>query len=105
MLADLFEPIDRGIAVTVFSGCILIGPAAGPILGGFITMPLLGWRRNEYITAIMAFLFTGVAVLILLETYEPVLLKWRAQKLGTRPRYETRRWAIHAKTEESPANI
>lgn len=53
-LADFWNPIDRGVAVCIFAGATFIGPVAGPIVGGFITMSYLGWRWTEYITAIMA---------------------------------------------------
>lgn len=49
----------------------------------------------------MGFFFTGIAILIVPETYEPVLLEWRAKKI----RHKTRNWAIHAKSEESDVNI
>lgn len=101
MLADIFDSIDRGIAISIFSGAVMCGPAVGPIVGGFVTISYLGWRWTEYITAIMGFFFTGIAILIVPETYEPILLESRAKKL----RHKTRNWAIHAKSEESAVNI
>lgn len=100
MLADIFDPVDRGIAVAVFAAATFIGPVAGPVVGGFITMSYLGWRWTEYITAIMAFFFSTLGYLIIPETFEPVLLEWRAKKL----RHKTKIWGIHAKAEETPAN-
>jgi MFS family permease len=35
--ADFFDPVQRGLALAVFSGTTLVGPIIGPILGGFIT--------------------------------------------------------------------
>ncbi|KAJ5917243.1 MFS multidrug transporter [Penicillium verhagenii] len=100
ILADLFEPVDRGIAVTVFAGATFIGPVAGPIVGGFITMSHLGWRWTEYITAIMAFFFSSLGYLIIPETFEATLLTWRAQKR----RIETNNWALHAQAEQMVIN-
>lgn len=37
----MFGPVDRGIAVAVFASATFIGPVAGPIVGGFITMSYL----------------------------------------------------------------
>ncbi|RAL07667.1 MFS transporter [Aspergillus homomorphus CBS 101889] len=34
-LADMFDPVQRVIAVAVFAASIFIGPVAGPIVGGF----------------------------------------------------------------------
>lgn len=41
-LADFWDPVTRGIAVTIFAGATFIGPVAGPIAGGFITQSYLG---------------------------------------------------------------
>lgn len=101
MLADLFGPIDRGIAVTIFGGSVMMGPAVGPVVGGFIALSYLGWRWTENITAIMAFFFTRIAVLIVPETYETVLLAWRAKNL----RQQTQLWAINAESEEKAVDI
>ncbi|KAL1621507.1 hypothetical protein SLS54_005528 [Diplodia seriata] len=95
-LADFWDPIDRGIAVCIFAGATFIGPVAGPIVGGFITMSHLGWRWTEYITAIMGFFFGAIGFVVVPETYAPVLLQRRAKKL----RHETKNWAIHARHDE-----
>ncbi|RHZ67725.1 MFS transporter [Aspergillus thermomutatus] len=98
MLADLFNPVDRTIAVAVFAASTFIGPVAGPIVGGFITMSYLGWRWTEYITAIMAFFFMTLGFFIVPETFESTILQRRAKRL----RFETKNWALHAKSEEQP---
>jgi EmrB/QacA subfamily drug resistance transporter len=43
MIADVFEPKERGRAMGLFGMGILIGPAVGPTLGGFLTVAF-GWR-------------------------------------------------------------
>lgn len=98
MLADLFNPVDRTIAVAVFAGSTFIGPVAGPIVGGFITIFYLGWRWTEYITAIMAFFFVTLGLFIVPETFESTILQRRARRL----RFKTKNWALHAKSEEQP---
>lgn len=97
LLADIFNPIDRGVAVAVFAAATFIGPVAGPVIGGFITESYLRWRWTQYITAIIGFFFTTVAFFIVPETHEPTLLRRRATKL----RQKTKIWAIHAKSEEN----
>ncbi|RAH73977.1 MFS transporter [Aspergillus aculeatinus CBS 121060] len=101
MLADFFDPVERGIAMAVFAGSTFVGPVAGPIVGGFITMSYLGWRWTEYITAIMAFFFGALGFLVVPETFAPVLLQRRAR----RRRYATRNWALHARSEEEPVDL
>jgi MFS transporter, DHA1 family, multidrug resistance protein len=59
-------------------------------------MSHLGWRWTEYITAIMAFFFGSIALLVVPESYGPVILQRRAKRI----RFETRNWAIHSKQDE-----
>ncbi|KAF4772220.1 hypothetical protein N7455_009060 [Penicillium solitum] len=104
ILADMFEPVERGIAMAIFAAATFIGPVAGPIVGGFVTMSYLGWRWTEYITAIWAFAMAGIGILVIPETFEGTLLKRRARRLRTK----TENWALHAKVEEkvvSPRDI
>lgn len=101
MLADLFGPVDRGIAVAVFAASTFIGPVAGPIVGGFITMSYLGWRWTEYITTIIAFFFGTIGLFIIPETFAPTLLQQRAHKI----RFRTKNWAIHAKADEHEVDL
>ena len=43
MIADVFPPNERGKAMGYFGMTIVVGPAIGPTLGGFLTHTL-GWR-------------------------------------------------------------
>ncbi|KAL4777216.1 major facilitator superfamily domain-containing protein [Aspergillus nidulans var. acristatus] len=99
--ADFFDPVQRGLALAVFSGTTLVGPIIGPILGGFITQSYLGWRWTAWITMIMAATAGLIGLLVLPETYAPVLLQRKAARL----RLETKNWALHAKLDESPITI
>ncbi|KAJ5953032.1 uncharacterized protein N7479_011445 [Penicillium vulpinum] len=96
ILADMFEPVERGIAMAIFAAATFIGPVAGPIVGGFVTISYLGWRWTEYITAIWAFAISGIGILVVPETFEGTLLTNRAIQL----RNKTKNWALHAKQEE-----
>lgn len=90
--------------MAIFAAATFIGPVAGPIVGGFITMSYLGWRWTEYITVIWAFAISGIGILVIPETFEGTLLKQRAKCL----RIKTNNWALHAKVEErvmSPRDI
>ncbi|KAH0352987.1 MFS general substrate transporter, partial [Aureobasidium melanogenum] len=101
MFVDFMEPINRGVATSVFAGAVFAGPVAGPVVGSFITYSYLGWRWTAWITLIMSAFFTIVAYLVTPETYEPVLLAWKAEKL----RHETKDWALHSKSQEEPLNL
>lgn len=77
----------------------------GPVIGSALTVsPHLGWRWTEYIEAIWTFVATVLAFFCMPELYEPVLLKWKAQRL----RKETgdqRYWHPHESAKISPSNI
>ncbi|MCJ1248048.1 hypothetical protein MMC30_005263 [Trapelia coarctata] len=100
-LADFWNPVDRGVAIAIFSAATFIGPVAGPIMGGFITESYLGWRWTAWITLIMVAFFGGVGMILVPETYAPVLLQRKAKKI----RYETKNWSIHAKADENQVNF
>ncbi|KAL4916765.1 major facilitator superfamily domain-containing protein [Aspergillus aurantiobrunneus] len=99
--ADFFDPVQRGLALAIFSGTTLVGPITGPIVGGFITESHLGWRWTAWITMIMAAAAGLIGMIFLPETYHPVLLQRKAARL----RLETRNWALHAKLDESPVDM
>jgi hypothetical protein len=63
---------------------------AGPIVGEFIIKSYLGWRCTAWITLIMAAFIGILGLLTVPETFAPVLLKRKAEKL----RHETKNWAL-----------
>jgi MFS transporter, DHA1 family, multidrug resistance protein len=100
-LADIWTASYRAAATAGFALAVFVGPAMGPIVGGFITQSYLGWRWTEHITYIMAFLILVIDIFFLPETYGPVLLKYKAKKL----RHEREIWAIHARQEEKEISV
>ncbi|KAL1844514.1 hypothetical protein VTK73DRAFT_2389 [Phialemonium thermophilum] len=81
VIADMFPASQRGIAMAIFASAPFLGPVLGPIIGGFLGMNA-GWRW------VMGFLaaFSGAVwifgSLVVPETYPPVLLRKRAEKLS-----------------------
>ncbi|KAJ5091461.1 hypothetical protein NUU61_006331 [Penicillium alfredii] len=81
VIADMFPAKQRGIAMSLFAAAPFLGPVLGPIIGGFLGMNA-GWRW------VMGFLgaFSGavwiMGTLLIPETYAPVLLRRRAEKLS-----------------------
>jgi MFS family permease len=81
VIADLFAAEQRGLATAFFAAAPFLGPTLGPIAGGFLG-ETEGWR---WIIGLMA-IFTGImwilCILMVPETYAPVLLSMRAKKLS-----------------------
>ncbi|KIM97206.1 hypothetical protein OIDMADRAFT_131030 [Oidiodendron maius Zn] len=96
VFADIFDNHMRGVAVAVFASTVFLGPLIAPFIGGFINTSYLGWRWTAYIPAIMGFTALTLNVFFLQESYPPVVLIHKAEKLRRR----TRNWGIHAKQEE-----
>lgn len=81
VIADTFPPKTRGLAIAVYALVPLFAPVLGPIVGGFVAGEL-GWR---WLVGIMAILSASALILGLFalpETYAPVLLCKRAQRLS-----------------------
>lgn len=93
-LSDMFRPEERGKAISVYSLAPLIGPAAGPIAGGFIAQNTT-WRWAFWATSMCDAVIQLFGFFYLQETYAPVLLKWKA----ARQRKETGNAALRSEFE------
>ncbi|KAI0118632.1 major facilitator superfamily transporter [Nemania sp. FL0031] len=77
VIADMFDAKDRGFAGALFAMAPFLGPAIGPIAGGFLGQAA-GWRWVEgLMAAFTGFVWIAVALYVP-ETYAPVLLRKRA---------------------------
>lgn len=80
-ISDVLDANQRGLGMALFAAAPFLGPALGPITGGFLGLTS-GWRWVEGFLAI----FTGTLTIVLFafsaETYAPFLLRKRAQKLS-----------------------
>jgi len=100
-MADFLRPVERGVAISIFVATTMIGPCVGSIVGSIVLQSSLGWRWTAWISLILGFVFGLIGWVALPETYVPVLLKKKAQRL----RLQTGNWALHSKSEESPVGI
>jgi multidrug resistance protein len=80
VIADMFVASQRGKAVAIYSLGILFGPIIGPIIGGFIA-ERAGWRWDMWVVFIVACLLTISLIVFNSETYHPVLLKRKTDRL------------------------
>lgn len=120
VLGDIWSPQHRGAAIVGYAMAVVGGPTLGPIIGGAISQSYLGWRWTQYVSIpVLASIssssmltlaqITGIYMMFILtldtifldESYPPVLLVYKAQRL----RHETGNWALHAKHEEWDVSI
>jgi DHA2 family multidrug resistance protein len=78
ILADTFPPARRGMAMAVYGMAVVLAPAIGPTLGGFIT-DNFSWRWVFFINVPV-----GIASLFLSNRIvtDPPHLKWAKEKSG-----------------------
>jgi multidrug resistance protein len=81
VIADLFSANERGLAMSIFSAAPFMGPVLGPIIGGFLGMTE-GWRWVNGLMAIWSGAILIVTTCLVPETYPPVLLRRRAERLS-----------------------
>ncbi|KAG4425427.1 hypothetical protein IFR04_001346 [Cadophora malorum] len=80
LIADMFPPSQRGVAMSVFSTAPFMGPVLGPILGGFISITV-GWRWVQGVCCVFIGVVWLVGSILVPETYGPVLLRKIAKRL------------------------
>jgi MFS family permease len=80
VIADIFPPRERGLAITVYALVPLFAPVLGPMVGTYVS-GVWGWRWSMALMALLSVTALAVAALLLPETYAPFLLDRRARRL------------------------
>jgi DHA1 family multidrug resistance protein-like MFS transporter len=81
LIADVWDPVGRGLATSLFNASTFLGPVLGPIVSAFVVTSPLGWRWVFWIMMIFAGVCWLAALALLPETYAPVLLARKARRL------------------------
>jgi MFS family permease len=81
VVADLFSAEERGLAISIYSFIPILGPAIGPICGGFIAQ-YSTWHWGFWATSIASVPVLVAGVLFLEETYAPVLVEQEKRALS-----------------------
>lgn len=78
-MGDMFTPLERGRAVSIYSIAPLLGPVLGPLCGGALTQ-YASWTWCFWVISILDVFVQIAGFVFLRETYAPVLLR-RKKKL------------------------
>ncbi|KAH0833550.1 hypothetical protein AYO21_05228 [Fonsecaea monophora] len=81
VIADMFSKKERGMATGMFVTAPFLGPALGPVAGGFLG-ETQGWRWTLGLSAILGGLIWIATTLTTHETYAPFILRRRAKALS-----------------------
>ncbi|KAI1762806.1 fluconazole resistance protein 1 [Hypoxylon sp. FL1150] len=95
VIADLVGPENRAKALSGWMLGPLLGPVIGPVAGGFIAQ-YLGWRWSFWIVAIIHGALIIASLIFLQESYAPVLLERKAERM----RRETGNLNIRSKLDQ-----
>jgi multidrug resistance protein len=90
-LSDLWRNEERGVPMAAFSAAPFVGPAIGPLVGGFLA-DATSWRWLYWIQLILSGIAFFLITFTVPETYTPTLLARRAKKMRKTendPRYVT----------------
>lgn len=79
-VGDIFSRKDLQAPMMVFTASPFIGPSMGPLIGGFINQNL-HWRWSFYVLIIWSAFMLFAITLWVPETYNPVLLRNKAQEI------------------------
>lgn len=81
-IADLFEPAQRGLAMTLYCVAPFLGPILGPVVGGFVAENV-GWRWVQWLCCIFVGVIGVLGAIFIPETYAPAILQKKARKLSS----------------------
>ncbi|KAL1649557.1 hypothetical protein SLS58_001614 [Diplodia intermedia] len=79
-VGDCFARHELSAPMMIYTASPFIGPEIGPLVGGFINQ-YSSWRWTFYVMLIWAGAQLAAIIFLVPETYHPVLLRRKAQKL------------------------
>ncbi|KAJ5777402.1 Major facilitator superfamily domain general substrate transporter [Penicillium odoratum] len=77
VVADIFAPAERGLAVMVYSMFPFLGPTLGPICGNFLAAAA-GWQWVNVLCTVFFALMFVLGLIFMPKTYAPYILRRRA---------------------------
>jgi len=81
-IGDMFAPKERGRAQSLYGLGPLLGPVCGAIAGGWLVQSIRSWRWLLWFLTILSAAIAIIVALFLRETFAPVLLRKKIQRLA-----------------------
>ncbi|KAI4523073.1 MFS general substrate transporter, partial [Schizophyllum commune Loenen D] len=106
VIADMFPAEGRGLAASLFTVGVFLGPSVGPIIAGYMLDNAVSWRWIFWLLLIFSGFCVAMLFLFVPETYEPTLLKWKARRMRKAdPQGNARLYAPNEREDWSPAGV
>ncbi|KAL4907011.1 major facilitator superfamily domain-containing protein [Aspergillus multicolor] len=94
-ISDMWTPVERVYVFPVFAIISFFGTPIAPIIGGYLARYNVIWRWNDWISICVTGFFLLLVILILPETFKP-LLSWAKTHAI---RKQTRKWEVPEKPQ------
>lgn len=94
VLADIWSPAERGMALGFYAFFVANGPSFGPTISSLLmhaSDKTVSWRNPQYFCGLFNFCLFALCEVLCYETYEPLLLAKETKRL----RLETGQWYLH----------
>ncbi|KAL2886577.1 putative MFS-type transporter [Ceratocystis lukuohia] len=98
-LADMWKNEERAVPMAAFSAAPFLGPAIGPLVGGYL-YDGTSWRWLYYIQIILAAVIWILITFTVPETYTPTILARRADRL--RKQTGSQEWVTEQELDKRP---
>ncbi|EPE07592.1 mfs transporter [Ophiostoma piceae UAMH 11346] len=98
---DLWHATQRGNAIVGYMFAVSAALATAPVVGGAVIYCGLNWRWTQYITVIIQGFILALDVILIDESYTPILLVRKARKL----RKATGNQDLYAQWEKNPVSL
>jgi len=100
IVGDMFVQEERGLALAIVGFPPLIGPVAGPVMGGYLTQNQ-GWRWAFWLSAITGGICELGFLAFFRETYRPTILQKKARALRRKTGDESLRCKYDEETSQT----
>lgn len=81
-ISDMFEPQDRGQALSWYSLAPMLAPCVGPIISSWMVTEHVSWRWIHWMWSAFGLLIAVTGFFSLPETYQPRILKVKRDRLA-----------------------
>lgn len=81
-IADMWDSLDKTWSFPLYTGLSFGGPMLGAVMGAYIgPSSAVSWRWAEWVILLFSGLILLLVLLLMPETYGPLLLQWKASHL------------------------